>query len=144
MSFFFDNTPFPVRFHGMHPGYRGISQLHDDIDRIFGGFMGRPENEPVAPDKMADFLPDIDLTSDEKNYVMKVELPGVSPEDVDIKLDDGVLTIGTRRLHWKKRLMKRKGSVWGFPCSAKPFGTGRRKTTHLFLLKPILKFCSKR
>lgn len=93
MSFFFDNTPFPVRFHGMHPGYRGISQLHDDIDRIFGGFMGRPENEPVAPDKMADFLPDIDLTSDEKNYVMKVELPGVSPEDVDIKLDDGVLTI---------------------------------------------------
>ena len=62
MSFFFDNTPFPVRFHGMHPGYRGISQLHD-------------------------------LTSDEKNYVMKVELPGVSPEDVDIKLDDGVLTI---------------------------------------------------
>ena len=42
---------------------------------------------------MADFLPDIDLTSDEKNYVMKVELPGVSPEDVDIKLDDGVLTI---------------------------------------------------
>ena len=93
MSFFFDNTPFPVRFHGMHPGYRGISQLHDDIDRIFGGFMGRPENEPVAPDKMADFLPDIDLTSDEKNYVMKVELPGASPEDVDIKLDDGVLTI---------------------------------------------------
>lgn len=93
MSFFFDTTPFPVRFHGMHPSFRGVSQLHDDIDRIFGGFMGRPENEPVSPEKMADFLPDIDLTSDEKTYQMKVELPGVPPENVDIKLDGGVLTI---------------------------------------------------
>ena len=42
MSFFFDNTPFPVRFHGMHPGYRGISQRLDVIVRIFVGFMGRP------------------------------------------------------------------------------------------------------
>ena len=57
---------------------------------------------------------------------------------------------GCCRFLWNKALVleketyEKEGKRWGFPCSAKPFGTGRRKTTHLFLLKPILKFCSKR
>ena len=56
MSFFFDNTPFPVRFHGMHPGYRGISVNFHSKCKILGGvaeffskaFLCRfpPENFP--------------------------------------------------------------------------------------------------
>ena len=58
-------------------------------------------------------------------------------------LPDVAVLFGTRRLHWKRKPMKTKGSVWGGSCSVKPFGIGRSKTLLLFFLKPILKFCSK-
>ena len=57
---------------------------------------------------------------------------------------------GCCRFLWNKALAleketyEKEGKRLGFSLLAKPFGTGRRKTTHLFLLKPILKFCSKR
>ena len=47
-----------------------------------------------------------------------------------------------KALALEKRLMKRKGSVWGFPCSAKLRDWKRKR--HIFLAEAILKFCSKR
>ena len=74
-------------------GMRGISRLHDDIDRLFGGFLARDTwtDFPVRDD-MA-LLPQLDFKSDDKTYTMSVELPGVAPEDVKIEVNAGALTL---------------------------------------------------
>ncbi len=85
--------------------YHGVSRLHDDIDRLFNCAMFPrawtrerwPEAESVAP--TPDFLPQLDVTSSESAYTMRLELPGVAPEDVNIKVADNVLTVsGEKRL----------------------------------------------
>ena len=57
---------------------------------------------------------------------------------------------GCCRFLWNKALAleketyEKEGKRLGFSLLCEALGTGKRKTTHLFLLKPILKFCSKR
>ncbi|MDO5537158.1 MAG: Hsp20/alpha crystallin family protein [Desulfovibrionaceae bacterium] len=84
----------------MRENYHGVSRLHDDIDRLFGGVMF-PGNwmRTVWPEagtvnaQQADFMPQIDVISNEAAYTMRLELPGVAPEDVNIKVADNVLTV---------------------------------------------------
>ncbi len=89
----------------MRDNYHGVSRLHDDIDRLFNVAMfprtwmreGWPEAESVTP--QPDFLPQLDVTSSEGSYTMRLELPGVAPEDVNIKVADNVLTVsGEKKL----------------------------------------------
>ena len=87
MSIFSNNTMLPTL-----AGYRGISRLHDDIDRLFGGFFDR--DWPVAPGtETKDLMPHLDFTSDEKAYTLAVELPGVEAEDVKIEVVGNELAI---------------------------------------------------
>ena len=96
MSLFTYPSIFPVR-SAFGPRFDGVSRLHDDIDRLFGGFFGQPEasggKAQAEPACVADFLPGMDLASSEKAYAMHVELPGVAPEDVAVKVEDRILTV---------------------------------------------------
>ena len=95
MSLYTYSNSFPVR-SAFGPRFDGVSRLHDDIDRLFGGFFGQPAGEGKAqaePACVADFLPGMDLASSDKAYAMHVELPGVAPEDVSVKVEEGVLTV---------------------------------------------------
>ena len=70
-------------------GMRGVNQLHDDIDRLFGGFFGR------------DFLPDF-FTRDEKALEdVKVEVNGneltISGEKKEEVKEDGKTHVQERR-----------------------------------------------
>ena len=69
--------------------YRGVSRLHDDIDRLFSGFFDTPAYAAVREN----IMPSLDVTSDDKSYAMHLELPGISPDEVEIKVVEGVLTI---------------------------------------------------
>ena len=73
--------------------YNDLSRLHDEIDAMFDNFFAPSffEREPFQ--MKSDFLPSLDVTSDDKAYAMKVELPGVAPEAVKLEVNDGVLTI---------------------------------------------------
>ena len=86
----------PVR-KNMHDNYQGVSRLHDDIDRLFGGnmFPGHwmRQNMPERVAEQPDITPMLDVTANEEAYFVHIELPGVSPEDVNIKVADNVLTI---------------------------------------------------
>lgn len=86
-------------------GMRGINQLHDDIDRLFGGFFERgwwPDF--FARDEKA-MMPSLDFKSDDKSYVLSIELPGVAPEDVKIEVNADELTISGE----KKEEVKEEG-----------------------------------
>ncbi len=71
-----------------------VSRLHNDIDRLFGGFFTSPfMSDFFERGEAGAMMPQMDLRSDDKGYTLSVELPGVQPEDVKIELDGGVLTL---------------------------------------------------
>ena len=85
----------PVR-KNMRDNYHGVSRLHDDIDRLFGGTMFPGSYRAAWPERVtpeADFMPPVDVTSNETAYAMHIELPGVAPEDVNIRVAENVLTV---------------------------------------------------
>ena len=77
----------------MKRDYSGLSRLHNELDRMFDNFFSPAffDRDPFR--FRGDFLPSLDVTSDDKAYAMKVELPGVAPEAVKLEVNDGVLTI---------------------------------------------------
>lgn len=64
----------------------------DNLDNIFEGFF-RPLNAQSKDPSGGSLVPAIDLHENEDSYTVKVEIPGVKKEDIDITVHDGLLTI---------------------------------------------------
>ncbi len=64
-----------------------------------------------AGTRIADWIaPASEASSDESAYRIAVELPGVEPENVELSIDDGVLTLKGE----KKTSREEKGETWYF------------------------------
>lgn len=67
-----------------------IVSLRDAMDRLFDDQLFRPlwrvEGE-------REILPALDLYTTSEAVIAKVALPGVSPEDVDVSIAEGVVTV---------------------------------------------------
>lgn len=63
----------------------------DDFDRVFEGFF-RPLRW-VEEAKAEDLVPALDIHERDNEYVVRTDLPGVKKEDIEVSLENGVLTI---------------------------------------------------
>jgi len=77
-------------FHELEDMHRRLSSLFDSDASSRRG-NGR-ESMTVA-----EWAPVVDITEDEKSYVIKAELPEVKKEDVHVGVENGVLTITGER-----------------------------------------------
>ena len=80
------------------PG-RALS-IWDDFDRVFDSFFTGSREVPEVR------TPVTDVRETEKGLVMTAELPGFSPKDLDVKVEDNLLTI--RAEHRDEKKDKRK------------------------------------
>ena len=93
-----NTTLTPSRWFAPHEAMRRNAPVRDDIDRFFNNFFGGMM-APWAPaffrgfEKEEALMPRVDLTSDDKAYTLKVEVPGVEPDEVKLSVHDGVLEI---------------------------------------------------
>lgn len=75
--------------------FRELNQLRDEMNRIFA----RPATEQAtgaAP--VSTWTPAVDVFDTAEAIVLKAELPGLTPADVEVQVDDDVLSIrGERR-----------------------------------------------
>jgi HSP20 family protein len=69
-----------------------LAQFHDEIGRLFDSRFN-PTSE---------WAPAVDVKETEKEYVIHADVPGVKPGDIDITLEDGVLTIKGSR-NWQDK-----------------------------------------
>lgn len=77
--------------------WRTISQLQNEMNRLFEDQLG-DEETPDTGMVATDWRPAVDVQEDANQYLITADLPGVDPEDIDVSLDNGVLTIrGERR-----------------------------------------------
>jgi HSP20 family protein len=75
--------------------FRDITSLRDEMNRLFSRTLGETAGGQT-------WSPAIDVIEQADAIVVKAELPGMKPEDIDIEVDDNVLTIkGERRFEEK-------------------------------------------
>ena len=60
------------------------------MDRLWDSFSGRPRKRG---EEEGEWLPSLDVSETKDEYVVKAEIPGIDPKDIDISLSDGMLTI---------------------------------------------------
>ena len=101
---------------------QGMDSLHKEMDHLFEEFWkghGRPTSMSESWEQFH-VTPRLDETEDEKAFHIKVELPGMDKDDVDITLSNGLLTIRGE----KKREEEEKGK--DFYRKERSFGAFRR------------------
>ena len=71
--------------------WREMEELRRDMNRLFGD-VPRESRWRAAPE-----YPAMNVWTDENNAVLTAELPGVKPEDIDISVEDELLTLRGNR-----------------------------------------------
>lgn len=69
--------------------------LGEDFDRAFEGFF-RPMRWVEEATSEA-FVPAMDIKERENEYVVRTDLPGIRKEDINVTLENGLLTITAER-----------------------------------------------
>jgi HSP20 family protein len=67
-----------------------LSQLQREMDNMYG----RRDEEGAAT---SDWVPAVDIKENEDAYVLHADVPGVEPKDIEIHMENGVLTIRGER-----------------------------------------------
>ncbi len=67
-----------------------IGQLQKELARSFSNF-GNEFGEGLFPS--AEWMPAVDVKEEGNQFVVHADIPGVKPEDIEVNLEAGVLTI---------------------------------------------------
>lgn len=71
-----------------------VDLLHRDLDRIARSRFGSDGGD----ESVANWVPAVDIVEEKDRFVLHADVPGVDPKDIDISMDNGVLTVtGERR-----------------------------------------------
>jgi HSP20 family protein len=73
--------------------FRGATTLQEQINRVFGDVVGRTGEES----NLTPWAPAVDIYETENELVVKADLPDVNPQDLDIRVENNVLTIRGER-----------------------------------------------
>ncbi len=69
-----------------------VSQLQNEINRVFGNL-----NETEGSSATSQWSPAVDVREYPDRFQLLLDVPGVEPKDVEITLDNGVLTVSGNR-----------------------------------------------
>src|SRR5882762_7892620 len=73
--------------------FRGATTLQEQINRVFGDMVGRTAEES----NLTPWAPAVDIYETEHELVVKADLPDVNPQDLDIHVENNILTIRVER-----------------------------------------------
>jgi len=73
-----------------------INVLHRDIDQIAARRYGLIDNENNGH-SIADWVPAVDIVEEKDRFVLRADVPGVNPDDIDVSMEKGVLSVSGQR-----------------------------------------------
>lgn len=105
--------------------FRGFVDLQGEMNRMIDEMFGESGREVVRQrgSRPSRWSPVVDVLVREGDLVVRAELPGVSLEDVEITLQNGVLTISGERMDDQQK------DGQGFYVRERRYGTFRRSMT---------------
>jgi HSP20 family protein len=78
--------------------FRGVTTLQDQINRLFHDAFERTGEES----NLTAWAPAVDIFENEQELVVKADLPEIDPKDLDIRVENNILTIRGERKFEKK------------------------------------------
>jgi HSP20 family protein len=101
---------------------RELSSIQNEMNRLFNTFFDTP-TPGNGGNTLRRWIPAMDLVETEDHFVLKADLPGLTEGDVNIEVEDNVLTVsGERKAEHED---KREGYV----RVERAFGAFRRSLT---------------
>ena len=115
----------------------GQSVLQDEIKQVFGrllqdGIFQADDSQDESSVVTSQWAPRVDIKEEADRFVIYADLPGVDPQDVEVLMDKGILTIKgerksevTEQTERFSRVERRYGSFhrrFALPDSADPEG----------------------
>jgi HSP20 family protein len=74
---------------------RELGTIQNEMNRLFNTFFDTPSEANGTA--LRRWIPPMDLIETETDFVLRADLPGLSEADVNIELDDNVLTLSGER-----------------------------------------------
>ena len=118
-----------VRYQQQWPGR---SMLQDELKQVFDRFFQVGESQEDSSVVTSQWAPLVDIKEEPEQFVIYADLPGIDPQDVEVLMDKGILTIrGERKSETSEqterysRVERRYGSFhrrFALPDSADPEG----------------------
>ena len=78
--------------------FHGASTVESQLNRMFNDFLGRSGQES----NLSAWAPAVDIFETENELTVKADLPDIKPEDLDIRVENNILTIRGERKFEKK------------------------------------------
>jgi HSP20 family protein len=86
--------------------FKELENMEKRLSRVFGRPALRPEGGKEAM-TVAEWSPLVDISEDDKEYLIKAEIPDMKKEDVKISVQDDILSISGERKYEKEEKGKR-------------------------------------
>lgn len=119
-----------------YPQWPGATAGQDPVkqvfDRLFDGGLYQNSSSDESSIVTSQWIPRVDIKEEASRFVLYADIPGVDPQDIEVQMDKGVLTVkGERRVEATEesesfsRIERRHGSFhrrFALPDSADPDG----------------------
>ncbi len=111
------DTPFSLPILRRNKFDRSIISLQDEMNRLFDDFMN-DTNTNFRFWKGGNSFPVVDIIENEKDFKIRAEFPGMDPDDIEISVTEGFLTIRGERTEEMKEedenYLRREASYGSF------------------------------
>ncbi len=74
-----------------------LNQLHGEVDRVFNTRPSRYGEDSDQQVSSSGWVPAVDIKEEDSRYVIHADVPGVDPKDIEINMENGVLSIRGER-----------------------------------------------
>ena len=82
-----------------------FNYLRNQVNRVFDDFWGEPSLAP-SREMVAGFWPQVDVTETDKEIKVSAEIPGVESKDIDVSVEEGMLTIKGKKKYEREEKEK--------------------------------------
>ena len=84
-----------------------MEELQNRLASLFGRAPVRKNGERDEPLTVAEWSPLVDISEDDKEYLIKAELPDIKKDDIKLSVHDNILSISGERKYEKEEKGKK-------------------------------------
>ncbi len=105
-----------------------LNQFQTEVNQLFESRLGDLQEGDSSSVVTSGWRPAVDIKEEENRFVIRADVPGVDPKDIEVTMEDGVLTLkGERSTQTEaeregyKRIERARGTFYrrfGLPDSA--------------------------
>ncbi|RMD69391.1 MAG: Hsp20/alpha crystallin family protein [Gammaproteobacteria bacterium] len=78
--------------------FRTLEQLREEMSKLFEGRAPAvPAERELSSAFTSEWIPLVDIKEEPDRFIVYMDVPGVNPKDIEISMEEGVLTIKGQR-----------------------------------------------